>query len=331
MIMDREHLIELLESILDTIDRAVLGSRSSAEVLLAAFMAGGHALVEGVPGIGKTLLARCFAGLLGVDFKRIQFTPDLMPSDVTGVNIFDQESGSFRLTRGPIFTQVLMADEINRTPPKTQAALLEAMQERQVTIDGTSYPLAPPFFVIATQNPIEFEGTYPLPEAQLDRFLVRVEMGLPKADAELEILRLAASGKLGGWSAGAQLPPPMLAEEQVKILQDAGRSVHVSEEVLTYLQQLAMALRESPHVEIGVSPRGVLALLEVARAGAVIEGRDYLTPDDIKRFMKPCWGHRFLLTPESELEGETQSRNLEQVADSVEVPHLVPKLSDSVG
>ncbi len=311
----------LIDRVLEALDGSVLGVHSSAEVLLAGYMAGGHALVEGVPGIGKTLLSRCFAAALGLGFSRIQFTPDLMPSDVTGVNIFEQESGSFRLSRGPIFTQVLMADEINRTPPKTQSALLEAMQERQVTIDGTCHLLDPLFFVIATQNPIEFEGTYPLPEAQLDRFLVKVSMGLPEAAAELELLRRAAAGNLGGWSHGASLPSAVISAEEAGILRQAAQQVHVEEEVLGYLQQLAGAVRESNHIELGISPRGMLALLDVGRAGALLEGRSFITPDDLKRFLEPCWGHRILLTPESELEGVTPGHILEAVAEAVQVPH----------
>ncbi len=307
--------------VLAVLDDCVLGGREPAQVLLAAFMAGGHALVEGVPGIGKTLLARAFAGCLGLEFSRIQFTPDLMPSDVTGVNIFDQASASFRLARGPVFTQVLMADEINRTPPKTQSALLEAMQEQQVTIDGSSYPLGRTFFVVATQNPIELEGTYPLPEAQLDRFLVRVDMGLPDAAAEVEIFRRAVAGTLSGWCSGAELPPAVLTPEQAHTLRQASRHVHVSDELLAYLQRLTAELRASPDIELGISPRGALALLELSRAGALLAGRAFVTPDDIKRFLVPCWAHRILLVPESELEGASPRRILERVGETVEVPH----------
>jgi MoxR-like ATPase len=320
MTVEYERVAEIAEALLAAVDDCVLGEREAARTVLAAFMAGGHALVEGVPGIGKTLLARSFASALGLDFSRIQFTPDLMPSDVTGVNVFDHGSSAFQLARGPIFTQVLMADEINRTPPKTQAAMLEAMQELQVTIDGAAHPLDPAFFVMATQNPVEFEGTYPLPEAQLDRFLVRVDMGLPPTEAEVEIYRRAAAGTLSGWSRD-ELPGPAVAAGEAVALRRASQGVHVADDVVAYLQRLTDAARSSAHVELGISPRGGLALLETARAGALLEGRTFATPDDLKRFMVPCWAHRMLLSPESELEGVTSQRVLEEVAATVEVPH----------
>jgi MoxR-like ATPase len=316
---ETERVVEITTGILAALDREVLGQRTAAEALLAAYMAGGHALLEGVPGIGKTLLARSFAGCLGLRFSRLQFTPDLMPTDVIGMNVFEPASHAFRLVRGPIFTQFLMADEINRTPPKTQSALLEAMQERQVTIDGSSLALEPEFFVVATENPVEFEGTYPLPEAQLDRFLLRIEMGLPDEASEIEVYRQAASGQLGGWS-GAAPPAPLLSAEEALRLRTASRRVHVAPELLPYLAKLATSVRRSPHVELGVSPRGALSLLETARAGALLAGRDFVLPDDLKRFLIPCWGHRLILKAESELEGQTVHRVLEETAAAVEVP-----------
>jgi MoxR-like ATPase len=314
------HIAELGERILSTLEEHVLGGRPASEVVLASYMARGHVLLEGVPGIGKTLLARCFASCLGLSMARLQFTPDLMPTDVTGVNVYDVPTGSFRLLRGPVFAQVLMADEINRTPPKTQSALLEAMQERQVTIDAVSYPLDPLFFVIATQNPVEFEGTYPLPEAQLDRFVARVELGVPEVEAEVEIYRRAAAGTLTGWSQPARLPGAVVSLQEAAALRAACQQVHVASSLASYLQQLAEALRRSPHVELAVSPRGALGLLELARAGALLEGRDFITPDDLKTFLHPCWDHRVLLTPESELEGLSPRQVIERVAASVEVP-----------
>jgi MoxR-like ATPase len=313
-------LTESAHRVLDTVDQCLLGERDAAEMLLASFMAGGHSVVEGVPGVGKTLMTRAFAAALGLDFKRVQFTPDLMPADVTGVNVFDASSGSFRLTRGPVFTQMLMADEINRTPPRTQAALLEAMQERQVTIDGVSHELDPLFTVIATQNPVEFEGTYPLPEAQLDRFLLRVTMAAPEAEAEIEMLRRAVGGTLPGWSSSA-LPPAAVDAAETAELRRASTTVHAEDAVLVHLHDLATAVRVSPHVELGVSPRGCLALLEVGRALACLAGRSFVTPDDLRRALAPCWGHRLLLTPEAELEGTTVQRVLATAAESVEVPH----------
>jgi len=299
---------------------SVVGQDAAAETLLAAYVAGGHALIEGVPGIAKTLLARAFAASLGLKFSRVQFTPDLMPSDLVGSNVFDQASAAFRLVRGPVFTEVLMADEINRTPPKTQSALLECMQERQVTIDGVSHALSPEFFVIATQNPIEFEGTYPLPEAQLDRFIARVDMGLPARAAEVEIFRRAVAGTLAGWSSDQALPGAVVGRAEAGALRRASRLVHVAPELLDYVAALAAASRESPRVEIGVSPRGALALIETARAFALIAGRDFVSPDDLKRSLEPCWAHRVLLTSEAELENETPAQVLARIAAAVPVP-----------
>ncbi len=316
-------LIEAAQELATALEGTVLGQRAAIETLLVTYMAGGHALLEGVPGLGKTLLARAFASALGARFSRVQFTPDLMPADVIGTNVFDAPTGSFRLLRGPVFTEILMADEINRTPPKTQAALLEAMQERQVTIDGATLPLDAHFFVIATQNPIEFEGVYPLPEAQLDRFLARIEMGLPGPEAELDLYRKAVAGTLAGAFAGAggELPGALLRPGEAAALRWASRRVHVADELLVYLGELAGGVRRSPQVDLPVSPRAALALLEAGRAGALLEGRDFLTPDDLKRGLVPCWAHRVILTPESELEGFTPRRVLETVAAAVPVPH----------
>jgi MoxR-like ATPase len=312
-------LAEAAGRIRRALDDTVLGQSVATESLLAAYMAGGHALLEGVPGIGKTLLARTFAAALGLRFARVQFTPDVMPTDLIGMNVYDAQGHSFRLTRGPVFTQVLMADEINRTPPKTQSALLEAMQERQVTIDGASLALDPEFFVMATENPVEFEGTYPLPEAQLDRFLVKIDMGVPDAAAEVELYRRAVSGGAEGGPGG---PPaaPMVTPAEAKALRTASRTVHVAPELLPYLAALAAAVRRSPHVELGVSPRGGLALLEAARAAALLAGRDFVLPDDMKRFLVPCWGHRIIVKAESELEGQTAPQVLLEAVSAIEVP-----------
>ncbi len=314
-------LQEILGAVRAAVSQAVIGQDEAVASLLATYLAGGHALLEGVPGLGKTLLARCFASCLGIDFRRIQFTPDLMAGDVLGTNVFDASAGGFRLVKGPIFTEFLMADEINRTPPKTQSALLEAMQEKQVTIDGTTFPLSPRFFVIATQNPLEFEGVYPLPEAQLDRFLLRIEMTLPGPEAELEIFRRAAQGNLAGWGESQPLPQAVVSPEDAAALRGAARKIHVTEELLEYLSRLAAGVRAAPQVELGPSPRGALALLEAARGSALLEERDFVIPDDFKRFLHPCWGHRLLMTAEAELEGQTPKALLEEVAATVEVPH----------
>jgi MoxR-like ATPase len=303
----------------EALNGVLIGQSGAVEGLLVAYMAGGHALLEGPPGVGKTLLASAFAAALGVRFTRIQFTPDLMPTDVTGANVFDPATRTFRLVQGPLFTQVLMADEINRTPPKTQSALLEAMQEGQATIDGTSHALPPDFFVVATQNPVEFEGTYPLPEAQLDRFLLKVEIGLPDAAAEIDVFRRAARG--GAAARRPVLPAPVVSAAEAEALRRAAASVHVADELLVYLQSLAAAVRRSPHVELGVSPRGALAVLEAGRAHALLAGRDFLVPDDLKRVLAAGWAHRIVLSPESELEGHTARAVVEEAARAIPVPH----------
>ncbi len=311
---------ELAGRIVDAVTGVVVGAHRAAGTLLAAYLADGHALVEGVPGIGKTLIAQALAGALGLELRRVQLTPDFMPADLIGTNVFDQASGTFRLVRGPVFTQVLLADEINRTPPRTQAALLEAMQERQVTIDGVTHPLDPSFFVVATQNPVEFEGTYPLPEAELDRFLLRVTMAAAEGEAEAELLRRAADGTLAGWGRRQRTMAPVVTPEEAAALRTAAASVHVEPELLDYLRRLARAAREAPEVTLGPSPRALLALLDAARGAALVAGRTYLLPDDVKAMLEPCWGHRLLLEPEAELEGLTPAALLDRLAAAVEVP-----------
>ena len=309
------------DSVRDLVNRledAVLGQQEVVAQLLSAYLAGGHVLLEGVPGIGKTLLARSFARLLGVDFTRIQFTPDLMPSDVVGVNVFDSHTKRFNLQKGPIFTGVLMADEINRTPPKTQSALLEGMEERQVSIDGVTHRLPEGFFVVATQNPLEFEGVYPLPEAQLDRFMLRISMPLPSEDAELEVYRRAVAGTLARWADGES--ESALSKEEAATLRSAALAVHVRDDIVEYAGALAKATRDSSRIELGASPRAGIHLLQAARGRALVEGRDYVVPDDLKRLVPACWGHRLVLSPESELEGFDTPRVLGGLVNEVEVP-----------
>jgi MoxR-like ATPase len=284
---------ELGTRVLDEVERAVVGKRDALELLLLGLLADGHVLIEDFPGLAKTLAARSFAQVCRLEFARVQFTPDLMPSDITGSSIFDQREGEFEFQPGPIFTNLLLADEINRAPPKTQAALLEAMQERQVTIDGETHPLAPPFLVLATQNPIEYEGTYPLPEAQLDRFLLRVRIGYPSREDELEMLERRRDRRTDE----VELEP-LLDVQTLVALQRAVEEVHVAESVGLYIVDLVGATRANPRVQVGASPRGSLALLKLSRCRAVLSGRDYVTPDDVKAVAVPALAHRLTLRPE---------------------------------
>nr|WP_235950344.1 MoxR family ATPase [Phycicoccus flavus] len=279
--------------VLDEVDTVVVGKREATEIVLAAVLAGGHVLMEDFPGLGKTLAARTFAAALGLDFTRAQFTPDLLPSDLTGAYVYDQGRGAFEFRQGPVFTGLLLADEINRTPPKTQAALLEAMQERQVTVEGQTFPLPRPFHVLATANPVEYEGTYPLPEAQLDRFLVRVAFGYPDADEEWQVLARRVERRQED-----QQARQVVDAAELLGLQEALEDVTVSPEVGRYCVALARATREHEHTLMGSSPRGSLALLLVGRAYAVIRGRDYVTPDDVKAVAPAVLEHRVVVRPE---------------------------------
>jgi MoxR-like ATPase len=279
--------------VLDEVEKAVIGKRDALELLLLGVLADGHILIEDYPGLAKTLMARSFAATLSLDFSRIQFTPDLMPSDVTGSSIFNQRDSDFEFRPGPIFANLLLADEINRAPPKTQAALLEAMQERQVTSEGTTRPLGPPFLVLATQNPIEYEGTYPLPEAQLDRFLLRMSVGYPGRDDEWVVLSQRAERGHDEVALEPVLDTPTLLE-----LQQVVERVHVSEAVGLYMVDIVAATRSSQSIQVGASPRGSLALLKLSRCRAALAGRDYVTPDDVKAIAVPALAHRLTLRPE---------------------------------
>jgi MoxR-like ATPase len=309
----------LSHRLLDEIERVIVGKRDVLELLLMALLADGHVLIEDVPGLAKTLMARCFAQVTCLGFRRIQFTPDLMPSDVTGFFVYDQQSGGFDFRAGPVFTNLLLGDEINRAPAKTQAALLEAMQERQVTVEGRTYPLQPPFWVVATQNPIEYEGTYPLPEAQLDRFLIRAEVGYPDRDHEWQVLR----GRAERASDQVQLAPVVDASTLTR-MQAALEQVHVSESVGYYMVDLVAATRVSPRVRVGASPRGSLALFKLSRARAALAGRDFVTPEDVKAVAIPALGHRLTLKPElwvRRIRGEDVVR---EVLESVPTPATEP-------
>jgi len=307
------------ERLRDGLARVIVGAERAGFALTVALLAGGHALIEGVPGTAKTLTVRVLARLLGVSYGRIQFTPDLMPSDVVGTTVFDQRSATFSLRRGPIFNNVLLADEINRTPPKTQAALLEAMEERHVTIDGTTYPLPPPFMVCATQNPVEFEGTYPLPEAQLDRFLVRVRTGYPSAPDERALIARAVGGFDARDLDAAGVVAVVTADELIAA-QRAVRAVHVAESLQGYLYEIVAATRSSPDVALGASPRAALALVVAAQASAYLDGRDFATPDDVKDVGVSVLAHRIIVRPEAELDGTSADDVIARVLASVAAP-----------
>jgi MoxR-like ATPase len=291
--MSLDEVGKLSGRILDEVERAVVGKREALELVLLGLLADGHILIEDFPGLAKTLIARSFAQVASMEFRRIQFTPDLMPADVTGSSIFDQRISDFEFRPGPIFTNLLLADEINRAPPKTQAALLEAMQERQVTIEGITRPLARPFLVLATQNPIEYEGTYPLPEAQLDRFLLRIGVGYPSRDDEWNVLE----SRIERREDEVELEPIVDAASLVA-MQQAIESVYVAQSIGYYIVDVVAATRSSPSVQVGASPRGSLAVLKLARCKAVLEERDYVTPEDVKAIVVPALAHRLALRPE---------------------------------
>ena len=306
---------QIAGTVLDSIGTVVVGKRSALQLVLAGILAGGNVLLEDLPGLGKTLTARCFAQVLGLGFRRLQFTPDLLPADVTGSFLYDQRSHDFTFRPGPIFTNLLLADEINRTPPKTQAALLEAMQEKQVTVEGTTYALQPPFHVLATANPIEHEGTYPLPEAQLDRFLMRVSFGYPAPDEEWGVLQR----RLARRQEEAVLPP-VVDPDTLLAMQAAMEDVAVEESVGRYIVSLTVATREHPHVLVGASPRGSLALMLLARAIAAMSGRDFVVPEDVKAVAVAALAHRIALRPEMWLRRVDSTHVVASVLNEVPAP-----------
>jgi len=308
------------EEILAQVERAVIGKREVLELVLLGILANGHILLEDVPGLAKTLLARSFAAATSLRFQRIQFTPDLMPSDVTGSSIFDQRTSDFSFRPGPIFANLLLADEINRAPPKTQAALLEAMQEDQVTVEGATHVLEQPFVVLATQNPIEYEGTYPLPEAQLDRFILRTGIGYPTRDDEWELLARRIERR-----ADEVAIEPVVDGAELVAMQEALEQVHVAKSVGLYMVDLVAATRASARLQIGASPRGTLALLKLSRGRAALDGRDYVTPDDVQAVGVPALAHRLTLRPElwvQRIRGEDVVR---EALDTVPTPPAEPE------
>lgn len=317
--MNVESAAGALEQVRDAVRTKVVGQESVIDELLVTFLARGHALLEGVPGTAKTLLVRALAGALGARFKRIQFTPDLMPSDVTGIGILRDVDRGFEFRPGPIFTDLLLGDEINRAPPKTQAALLEAMAERQVTADGVNHPLGMLFTVFATQNPVEHEGTYPLPEAQLDRFLMKISVGYPSSEAEVRVLDMYADGFDAEREADVRLEP-VVDEATVTRLRNVADGVTVASEIRTYVATVVRATREDTSIVLGASPRASVALFRAARAMAVIAGREFVTPDDVKSIAPAVLRHRIRIMPELEVEGRTADDVIGSVLSRVAVP-----------
>jgi len=292
-VTDISQVSSLSKQVIAEVERAVVGKRALLEMMMASVLAGGHILLEDFPGLGKTLVARSFAKVLGLEFKRIQFTPDLLPGDITGGYIFNRTTNKFELRTGPVFANIVLADEINRASPKTQSALLEAMQEGQVTIEGESLPLPVPFLVLATQNPIEYEGTFPLPEAQLDRFMLKLTVGYPSMAEEKLILRRRRERRQD-----EVVLREITGSKQVLEMRDLVETIHVNADLESYIASLVHATRVDRRVSVGSSPRGSLAFLKIARANAAIENRDFITPDDIKRYAIPVLGHRVILQPE---------------------------------
>jgi len=309
-------LTQAVEQIKSNIGKVIVGQEKVVELLITALLAKGHVLIEGAPGVAKTLTAKLLAKSIDVPFSRIQFTPDLMPTDIIGTSVFLPQEGNFKFKHGPIFSQVVLIDEINRSPAKTQAALFEVMEERQISYDGTTYPMRDPFVVLATQNPIEQEGTYRLPEAQLDRFLFKIDVGYPSLEEEVKILQKSQSGVTTDLSSVM----PILNAQQIIEAQNIVRQIHIEEKVLQYIASLVYATRNNKSLYLGASPRASVAVLNSSKAIAAIRGRDFVTPDDIVYVLPSVLGHRIILTPEKEMEGGTPAQIIKEIVNKVEVP-----------
>jgi len=314
-----QSLVERVDAVRDAVGRAFIGQPEVLDQILIALLAGGHVLIEGVPGLGKTLLVRALAQALELDYGRVQFTPDLMPSDVSGHAVYDPKSESFKIRRGPVFTNLLLADEINRAPAKTQSALLEVMQEGQVTIEGKAFALHPPFLTLATQNPVEQEGTYPLPEAQLDRFLLKVIIDYPALEDEKRMVDAITTGRSAADFDLSQVPRVLNAAEVIA-LQQATAAITVDPEVVDYAVRIVAATRQFPGIALGAGPRGSIALVRAARAQAVLAGRDFVTPDDVREIARPALRHRIALAPELQIEGQSADDALTALLAKVEAP-----------
>jgi MoxR-like ATPase len=304
----------LAQSLVENVEKVIIGKRESIQLGVIALMAGGHALIEDVPGVGKTMLARSIARSVGAKFRRLQFTPDLLPSDVTGVSVYNQKTNEFEFRPGPIMAEIVLADEVNRATPKTQSALLEAMEEHQVSVDGITYALPRPFMVLATQNPIEYEGTFPLPEAQLDRFFLRISLGYPDPEEEIAVMDRHLLG-----DAITELES-VASPAEVVALQDSVREVYIDELVKKYIVALSNATRDHLDIALGVSPRASLALMRGSQARALMEGRDYVVPDDVKSIAVPVMSHRLILTPAARMREATGDTLITEILDSISVP-----------
>ncbi|RMG62342.1 MAG: MoxR family ATPase [Bacteroidetes bacterium] len=308
---------EAVERVKQEIGRIIVGQHQMVELMIAALLADGHILIEGVPGVAKTLAAKLLSRSLDIRFSRLQFTPDLMPSDVLGTSVFNVQSGAFEFRQGPVFSQLVLIDEINRAPAKTQAALFEVMEERQITMDGTTYPMAPPFIVIATQNPIEQEGTYRLPEAQLDRFLFKIEVGYPSPEQEVRILSEFQARK---GQNDLDAIRPVLTAADIRRHQEVVRGIHIEPKLIEYIVRIIDRTRNNKDLYLGASPRAAINLMTTAKALAAMRGRDFVTPEDIQYMCGPVLQHRIILTPEREMEGATPGSVVQQLVEQVEVP-----------
>jgi MoxR-like ATPase len=313
---DLNELLATIDKVRDSISNVIIGQRKMIDFLLTAILSDGHVLIEGVPGIAKTLTAKLIAKSISANFSRIQFTPDLMPSDILGTSVFNLTKSEFEFNKGPIFSNIILIDEINRAPAKTQSALFEVMEERQITIDGHQFVMQRPFIVFATQNPIEHEGTYQLPEAQLDRFLFKIEVGYPALDEEIKILTNHHESR----NEDLSKIEAILSPEQIALFQKLARSIHIEENLLKYIAQIVGRTRNNNAIYLGASPRASLAIMNAAKSFAAINGRDFVSPDDIREVCYPVLRHRIILTPEKELEGSTPDKIIREILDTVEVP-----------